>query len=204
MRKITIFLNFAVLFILISGNFACTGALDALNNLQRLKFKLGSVQNFRIANVNISGIENPSSLNIIDAANLIAAFTSGRLPADFTLNLIAKNPNTASGNTNSTATMTTMSWRLLIDNTETVNGNISRPITIPGAGQETTIPMDISVDLVQFFRTIGYDAILNLAFGIGGRNGSARNLQLRIKPEISTFLGPMSIGEITVVDTEWR
>jgi len=134
----------------------------------------------------------------------VSAFASGRFPADFTLNLIARNPNKGSGSNSGTATMTTMSWRLLIDNTETVNGNISQPITIPGAGQETTIPMNISVDLVQFFRTVGYDVLLSKAFGIGGRNGSSHNLQLRISPEISTFIGPMRLGEITVVNTEWR
>gem|GEM_PF-6341963 len=70
-KKTTNFLLLSLIAVLSVYNISCTGALDALNNLQSLKFKLGSVQNFSIAGVNISNIENPSNLNIIDAANLV-------------------------------------------------------------------------------------------------------------------------------------
>jgi hypothetical protein len=206
MRKISNLSFLTVVFCVFTfSGFGCSAALNALENLQRLKFKLGGVSNFQLANVPISHLSSPSNLSVTDALNLGVAFANGSLPASFTLNVLAKNPNDGTGGTKqATATMTSMRWRLLIDGTETVAGAIQQPITIPGVGQETIIPVGVSVDLVQFFRAIGYERILGLAFGIGGNSGNSGNLQLKITPEISTFLGPMSLGEITAVNYEFR
>lgn len=206
MRKIIHLSFLAVIFTVFTfSGFGCTSALNAIQNLQRLKFKLGNVNNFQLAGVPISSLSSPSNLSILDAASLATAFANGRLPASFTLNVLARNPNDGTGGTKqTTATMTSMSWRLLIDGTETVSGAIDRPVDIPGVGQETTIPVSVNLDLIQFFRTIGYDRILGLAFGIGGNGGNSTNLQLKVTPEISTFLGPMSLGEITAVNYEFR
>jgi hypothetical protein len=206
MRKIVRLSLLAVVFTAFTlSSFGCSSAWNAIQNLQRLKFKLGSVNNFRLAGVPISNLSSPSNLSIADALSLGTAFANGQLPASFTLDVLAKNPNDGTGGTKqATATMTSMRWRLLIDGTETVSGGIERPIDIPGVGQETTIPVGVNVDLVQFFRTIGYDRILGLAFGIGGNGGNSTNLQLKVTPEISTFLGPMSLGEITAVNYEFR
>src|ERR1041384_6612073 len=74
-------------------NFGCT-AVDTLTNLKRLQFKLGSVNNFNAAGVNISSFSSFSQIGILDIANLTANISQGRLPVGFTLNLLAKNPNT--------------------------------------------------------------------------------------------------------------
>lgn len=206
MQKIKNLSLLAVVFCVFTfSGFGCSAALNALENLQRLKFKLGEVHNFQLAGVQISHITSPSYLSVFEAASLATAFAQGRLPASFTLDVLAKNPNDGTGGTKqATATMTSMRWRLLIDGTETVAGAIEQPVTIPGVGQETIIPVGVSVDLVQFFNAIGYERILNLAFGIGGSTGNAGKLQLKITPEVSTFLGPIVMPEITAVTYEFR
>ena len=178
-------------------NFGCT-AVDTLTNLRRLQFKLGSVNNFNAAGVNLANIASLSQINLLDIANLTSNITSGRLPVGFTLNLLAKNPNTAGGSANSSALLSKMEWNLYIDDTPTINGVLTN-ITVPGVGQETVIPMNISLDLIQFIGNKGLENMINLALAIGGRNGSSSRLSLRASPTVNIFGIPVTSPEITIV-----
>lgn len=178
-------------------NFGCT-AVDTLTNLKRLQFKLGSVNNFNAAGVNIANLTSFSQIGILDIANLTANIAQGRLPVGFTLNLLAKNPNTAGGSANSSSLLSKMEWNLYIDDTPTVNGVMTN-ITVPGVGQETTIPMAISLDLLQYIRGQGLESLMNLALAIGGRNGSSSRLSLRARPTMEIFGIPITSPEITIV-----
>lgn len=201
--KLIIFLLFISFSFIQSG---CAGAYDAFVNLQRLQFKLGSVNNFTLAGIRLGSIRSINDFSVIDAANLVAAFTSGRFPASFTLNVLAKNPNDGTGGTkNTSAVLKSLAWRLFLDNKETINGNIPNSIEIPGVGQETTIPIAMSLDLYQFFRDQGYNNIVNLALALGGVSGSSSRITLKATPTVDTFLGPIKYpGEITIVDREFR
>jgi hypothetical protein len=186
--------------------FSCSGISDAFKNVQRLQFKLGNVTNMNIAGVSIANKKSISDMGLLDAANLLGAFTGGHLNTTFTLNLLAKNPNDGTGGTpNTSAIIKGLAWRLYIDDSELINGNISNGIEIPGVGKETTIPIDMSFDLLSFFSGQNYDHLMNLAMAIGGKNGSTARVKLAVKPTVDTFLGPITYpGEITVVDKEFR
>lgn len=191
-------------FIAISLLSSCS-VYHALTNVQRLQFKLGSVSGFNIAGVNISNIASLKDISALDIIKLTNAFASGKFPSSFTLNLIAKNPNDGTGGTNqTTAIIKNLDWRLLIDNNETINGAIQN-VEVPGIGQETIIPVLISLDLLQFFSNKSYDDLINLAFAIGGKNGSSARLTLKVKPTVETILGSITYpGEISVIDKEFR
>lgn len=182
-------------------NFGCT-AVDTLTNLKRLQFKLGSVNNFNAAGVNIANVSSFSQIGILDIANLTANVTQGRLPVGFTLNLIAKNPNTAGGSANSSSLLKRMEWNLYIDDTPTINGALN-DIIVPGTGQESVIPMAMSLDLMQFIRGQGLEHLVNLALAIGGRNGSSSRLSLRAKPTVEIFGIPVTSPEITIVSHQF-
>jgi hypothetical protein len=186
--------------------FGCTGAYNALVNLQRLQFKLGAVNNFNLAGIRIGNIRSISDFSLVDGAKLLSAFTSGKFPASFTLNVLAKNPNDGTGGTKKTsAVLKSLAWRLFLDDKETINGNVSRNIEIPGVGQATTIPVDISLDLYKFFKDDGYNSVVNLALALGGVSGSSARIKLKATPTVDTFLGPITYpGEITIVDKEFR
>lgn len=186
--------------------FGCSGAYDALVNVQRLQFKLGSVNNFTLAGVKIGGARTISDFSVIDAAKLVAAFSSSKFPASFTLNVLAKNPNDGTGGTkNTSAVLKSLAWRMFLDDKETISGNISNSIEIPGVGQETTIPIVMSLDLYKFFKDQGYDSIVNLALALGGVSGSSARIKLKATPTVDTFLGPITYpGELTIVDKEFR
>lgn len=175
-----------------------------LTNVQRLQFKLGSVNNFNLAGVNFSNIASINDISALDIIKLTNAFSSGKFPTSFTLNLLAKNPNDGTGGTTqTTAIIKNLDWRLLIDNNETINGAVQN-VEVPGVGQETVIPIQISLDLLQFLNK-SYDDLIKLALAIGGKNGSAARLTLKVKPTVDTFLGPITYpGEISVIDKEFR
>lgn len=186
--------------------FSCSGVKETIENAERLKFKLGSVDGFNVGGVNLNKVSSVKDLNLLDGAALLAAFSSGKFPAKFTVNLIAKNPDTYPGGTKESSSLIKgLDWRLLIDNKEIITGNIDKTIEIPGVGKSTTIPIPVSVDLFQIFGNGGYENIMNLALAIGGKSGNSSRLTLKIKPTIDTFLGGITYpGEIDVIDKEFR
>jgi hypothetical protein len=196
---------FAVLISFGFLNLGCSGVMDAITNIQRLQFKLDKVTGMKVAGVNVNNISSISNLSVLDAASLLANFTQGRLPVEFTLNVLAKNPNDGTGGTKqNSAVIKNMAWRLFIDNSETINGNVGN-VNVPGVGSTTNIPIGMSFDLLSFFKNQGYENLLNLALALGGRNGSSSRITLKVKPTVETILGPITYpGEFDVIDREFR
>jgi len=178
----------------------------ALANLQRLKFKLSGVRDFRLLGIDIGGKARLGDFSALDAVKLVQSYTSRKLPVDFVVDVLAVNPNDGTGGTRqTTSTLTGLECRLLIDGQPTVVGNIDRPIEIPGMGQESVIPIRLSLDLFEFFAGRQYEDILNLALAIGGRNRTAARLALDAQPTVSTPVGPITYpGRITIISTEFR
>jgi hypothetical protein len=175
---------------------------DTMSSLQRLQFKLNNVSGFRLAGIDVQNKKSVSDFSITDGFNLANAVNKKKLQADFTVNVDAKNPNDGTGKTKSTvATLTSLDWRLYIDDVQTIAGNINKSIEIPGTGQTTTIPLGMSLDLYQFFGNKGYDGLINLALALGGVQGSAARLKLDAQPTVTTPFGAIQYpGRITIVD----
>ncbi len=205
MKKIYKVSLFTVLISLSVLNIGCTGVMDAITNMQRLQFKLDKVTGMKLAGVPLSNIGSISNISLLDAANLLANFTQGKLPVEFTLNVLARNPNDGTGGTkNTAAVIKNLGWRLFIDSRETINGNVGN-ISVPGIGQATNIPIGMSFDLIRFFNDAGYDNLLNLALALGGKNGSSSRVTLKVQPTVETVFGPITYpGEFDVIDKEFR
>ena len=209
-KLILISAAFALGLLIFSGCSALKQIASSIENAQRLKFKLGAVNNFRLAGINISNKSSIKDVSVSDAFKLTNAFATKKFPADFILNVDAMNPNSntansGSTNTNSTAKLTGFEWRLLIDDIPTIYGNIAEPVTIPGNGQTVAIPLSVSLDLYEFFGSQGYDRIANLAMAIGGVNGSSSRIKLDAKPTVTIGTFPITYpGRITIVNTEFR
>jgi len=184
---------------------SCSGVYDAITNIQRLQFKLDRVTGLSAAGVGFSNASKLTDFSLLDAAKLLSSFNNNKLPIEFTLNVLAKNPNDGTGGTKqSSAVLKNLAWRLFIDSKETVNGNIGG-ITVPGVGQATNIPILMSLDLFKFFSDQGYDGIINLALALGGRNGSSARITLKATPTVETVFGPITYpGEIEIIDREFR
>ena len=178
---------------------------QTISNIGRLKFKLSNVGNFSLSGIAVSNKSKLSDFNALDLLKLSSSFAQGNFPVSFILNVEALNPNDGTGGYPSTnATLKSFAWRLLLDNRETISGNIAQPVTVPGTGQAAIIPLQINMDLLSFFKDRGYESLINLALNLGGNSGSASQITLYAKPVISTMLGDLSYpSELKIVDFEF-
>jgi hypothetical protein len=193
-------------FLALSSCSALSDMASALANLQRLKFKIGSVTGFRLMGLDISGKAKLSDFGAADILKVAQSYKARKLPVEFVVDILAVNPNDGTGGTRKTvSTLTGLECRLLIDDKPTVTGNIDRPVEIPGTGQESIIPLRLSLDLLEFFGDKRYEDLVALALAIGGRNGSATRLSLDAQPTVSTPFGPItSPGRLTIISAEFR
>jgi hypothetical protein len=177
-----------------------------LANLQRLKFKIAGVRDFRLVGIDIGGKAKLADFNAADVLKLGQAYTAKKLPAELVVDVLAVNPNDGSGGTTKTAsTLTGLECRLLIDGSPTVAGNIDGPVEIPGTGQESVVPIRLTIDLLEFFRTKTLTDLLNLTLALGGRSGSPARIALDAQPTVSTPLGPITYpGRLTIVSAEFH
>jgi len=182
------------------GIYSCS-LYQAARNLQRLKFKISGIEDFRLMGVSLTGKTKLSDLSWSDAVKLKDLVSLKSFPVQFVLNLDAYNPN--DGKTNpikSDATITSMDWRLVIDDVPTISGYINTPISIPATGQSITIPMTMELDLYKFFSDRSYDKLIDLALALGGLNSDLTRVKLDIKPSVKTILGSITYPSwITVI-----
>ncbi len=195
----------AFMLLTISGCAALQEVQNALVNLKRLQFKLDGVVPGTLAGVDLAKVNDPLRFNVIDGLKLTQAFANKSLPLKFTLKVAAKNPNDgAGGSPQSTATLSALAWTLKIDSQETISGDINSPIVIPGTGEAATIPLQMSLDLYQFFHERGYKDVLNLALALAGQNGSTARLTLVATPTVTVAGVPLKYpGQINIVDKEF-
>ena len=193
-----------LLFSLVLSGVSCS-VYQTIVNLSRLQFKLGDVNGFTLNGVNLTGKSRLQDFNAVDLLKISQAVANGALPVSFVLNVQAKNPNDGSGGyANTNATIDNFPWRLLINDKETISGGLRNPVTVPGTGEITMIPLQINLDLVKFFRNKGYEDLINLALAIGGNKGSSSNLTLYAQPTVSTSLGPIKYpDELRIVSMQF-
>ena len=200
---------FGLVIAVLIGTTAVTASLNscatisALANLSRVQFKLNDVGSVRLAGIDIANKHAISDFSIMDGINLTQAFATGRFPLTFTLNVAAKNAN-APNNAYNQIQVTDFPWHLLLDGKETISGNIGSPIGVPNGGTTEIIPLQVTVDLKQFFANNSYNDMLNLALALSGQGGSS-HVQLKATPTMATPLGSLRYpGELTIVNTEFR
>jgi hypothetical protein len=184
---------------------SCPTGFNALLNLQRLQFKLENVSNFRLAGISTGNKSKISDFSMSDALSLTRSVATNKLPAEFTINIAAINPNDGKGIApQRTATLSSLDFQLLIDDMPTIKGDISKPLDIPGTGETTMIPVTVSLDLYEFFGNKGYDGLINLALALGGAKGSTSHIKLDARPSVSTIIGNITYpGRITIVDKQF-
>ncbi|MDY0102562.1 MAG: hypothetical protein RBS07_06450 [Lentimicrobium sp.] len=147
-------------------------------NLTKCEFRLKSVDQMRLAGVNIQQVDQLSDLNFIDAAKITAAATSGNLPLNFTLNVEAKNPNSAAAGLNR------LEWILLIDDIQMVSGVNEQNVQIAANGGTSVIPLTIGVNLKEALKGKSADAIANFGLNLAGAGNKPTRITLKAKPSI--------------------
>ncbi|MEL6444775.1 MAG: hypothetical protein AAFY55_02450 [Bacteroidota bacterium] len=175
---------------------SCT-ALEQLTALQRVDFALNSTTGTEIGGVPLTSLQNYSDLNAVQLLQLGSAITRGELPLEFTLMVDATNPE---GNATS-ARLVNFDWTLFLDDAETVSGSYNNETLLP-IGQTVGIPLDIRLDLVQFFGSNLPD-LVEVALAVADLGGSSKEVRLQATPSINTALGPIRYpGAITVLKAD--
>ena len=185
---------------------AC-GVYKSLMNLSKLKFKLGSVENFKVGNITIDNKTKMSDFNTMDIVRLTSDVVAGKFPVTFTLNVLAKNPNSKSEADSdiSNITLESFPWKLLINDKETISGNISKPVKVPAVEDATIIPLEMKLDLLTFFKDEGLNDLINLALQLGGEKGSPSNVKIIAEPVLGTSLGNLNYPTpLTIIDKSFN
>lgn len=202
MKKYLVFLLFIISLSL--GINSCS-LYQAAQNIQKLKFKISDINDFRLMGVSLTGKTKLTDLSWSDALKLKDLLTLKSFPVQFILDLDAYNPNDGKSTPiKSDATITAMDWRLVIDEVPTIKGSITTPIAIPASGQSITIPLAMELDLYKFFSDRGYDKLVDLALALGGMNSDLTRVKLDVKPSVKTMLGTVTYPSwITVINKSY-
>lgn len=162
--------------------------------LRSVDFQLDRVAEMRLAGVDLTRVRSRSDLSFSDAAHVAAALATRELPLSFRVYLLAENPR----NNSVTARLVRLQWTLFLENRETVSGQIAHEYELL-PGQPTSVPLDISLDLLDFYEQSGRD-LVDLALNLSGAGGAPKQVAIRAVPTINTPLGAISYPRpITIV-----
>ncbi|MCL4550718.1 MAG: hypothetical protein M1495_19365 [Bacteroidetes bacterium] len=180
--------------------------LQTVQNVSRLKYRIDSATDYRVAGIFLADKKNIKDFSSIEMLKLTAGIVKGTLPLTFLLNIEAKNPNDGSGGYPRTdLTLTSFPWRLFLNDKETVKGNINEPVFVPGKGESVLIPIKIEFDIAKSFKDKSIDDILMLLLQIGGVKNSTSNLKLLARPVVGTPFGNLAYpDEITIIDKSFN
>lgn len=201
-RKLVIYAAVIAVFLTQSS---CS-VLRTFENIGRLKFRLGSVDEFFLNGIKLTAKSKLGDFSASELLKLTTSVANKRLPVSFVLGVEALNPNSGSGGGERTdLTLKSFPWKLYIDDKETVSGNIASPVFVPGKGESTVFPLTVALDLYSIFGNGNYEKLINLALQTGGLNRSASHLKLVAKPTVSSSIGDITYPrEITIVDKQFN
>ena len=174
---------------------ALTGcqALREISQLRNVDFRIDRVADARLADIELSRIQNPDDLGLTDLARLGRAVNRGELPFSFSVVIEGTNPEDNPVN----ARMTELDWTLFLNDRQTIAGSFGEE-TVFRPGEPTPIRFPIELNLVEFFDDGARD-LVNLALSVAGE-GDPSNIRFQAQPTIQTSMGPIRYPDpITIV-----
>lgn len=201
-RRLVLYLLAFVMFFSASS---CS-VIQTFQNIARLKFKLDSVNGFLLNGISVANKTRLQDFSATDLLSLTSAVASKKLPLSFVLNVDAVNPNDGKGGSPQTdVQLTKFPWKLFIDDKETITGDITSPISVPGIGQDVKFPLKIELDLFKFFNDKDYQGLVNLALKLSGQQSNPVSIKLVARPSVSSPIGNITYpGDLTIVSQEYR
>lgn len=195
-----------ILVVALLSIFSGCSVIQTFSNVARLKYKIHSAKDYQLAGIELGNKKSLKDFNSLEILKLSAGLVRGNLPLTFLINIEANNPNDGSGGyPRSDLNITSFPWRLYLNDKETVKGNITNPVFVPGKGETVIIPIQIEFDVAKSFKEKSLDDILALLLQVGGVKGSTSNLKLIAKPVLGTPFGKIEYpDEITIVDKSFN
>jgi hypothetical protein len=200
MRKV--FLIFVLSAIIITG----CAVLNTFQNIARLKYRIQSTENYRVNGVQVDNKRSIKDFSPVEMLKLTSGIVRGSLPATFTINVEAVNPNDGKGgNPRTDLSIVKFPWRLFLNDKEIVDGNISSPVYVPGKGESVIIPIQVQTDIIKLVKEKSVEDIIALLQKLGGIHGTTSNIKLLVKPSLGTPIGNIEYpDEITIADKSFN
>ncbi len=174
-------------------------------NLSKLKFKLGAVNNFKVGNMLITDKTKLTDFAATDILKLTSQVVSGNFPVSFTVNVLVQNPNKSSANSIADISLKSFPWTLYINDKKTISGNISNPVAVPAVENTTVIPLEMKLDMLEFFQGEGLNNLINLALNLGGAKGNTSNVKIIAEPVLGTQIGDLTYpSPLTIIDKSFN
>lgn len=170
---------FALIFLLITLH-SCDVLKQAseMTRLSKCEFRLDKISNINLAGINVQNMKNYEDLNFLEIAKLTTAVASNNLPLSFVVDVEGKNPN--SGN----AAMNRFEWIMFVDDVEMTRGVINDRVELPANGGIATLPLSISVNLMELLSGESGDALMNFGFNLAGAGNEPTRILVKAKPTI--------------------
>ncbi len=175
-----------VLAALLLGTLSGCQTLREITALSDVDFALDRVSDLTLAGVDLGSVRSYDDLSVVDVGRITAALIAGDMPLRFDLHVAATNP----ADNSVSARLVQMDWTLLLQDRETVSGNLAREFVLP-PGEPQDVVIGVSLDLVDFVEGSAVD-LVELALAIAGdARGQPKEIALRARPTVQTSLGPI-------------
>lgn len=191
------FIWISALLMLIVEGCSVLKQIQETKNFARCEFRLSTVENTRLAGINVQRIKSTRDLAIADLAKFTVALAQPQLPLNLTLNVEVKNPNPEN------ASLNRLEWRMFIDDIELLDGIVAEKVSVAGNGGVSTLPLQISVDLKKALSGRSAEAIGNFALNLAGEGNKPTRFMLRIKPTIDVLGFQVEYPDYFDVKTEF-
>jgi len=166
-------------------------------DLSKVKFSLDRVSAVRVAGIDLMKIESLDELNMFQVGRATMALSQNNLPLDLTLHLKSENPLA----NQVAARLLRMDWTLVLDGRDTISGTLEKHVQI-AAGEAQDIPLNLSLNMLEFFDERSAMDMLDLALAFAAEDGAMpQGVALRIRPTIDTIFGPITYGKALLIES---
>jgi len=179
------------------------------------EFRIENTEDFVVAGIQLDSLESLTPLQI---AEVVAQWSQGNCPVDFTLNVGIFNTNNGSGSsTVIPVSLTSFIWDLYLDGdsgvpfdtTWVASGALNEPFEVPGSGETVILPLELSFDAFVLLEELGPLEFIDLALAIGGLDSGIRDpahlgrILVIAEPTLSTPFGPFTYPGSLNINLDW-
>ncbi|MGQ9819178.1 MAG: hypothetical protein ACUVQ1_04550 [Candidatus Kapaibacteriales bacterium] len=188
--------------------FSCLQIKDVthkLSNFSNIQFKIENISKFQLLDIPISTKQSLTDFSPAEVLKISSIFSQKKLPVSFVLNIAVKNPNNGfDGKNLIPVTLKQLRWKLFIDGVETISGTLNKEYSLPTDNTLGLIPLEISIDLLQFFENRGYNSLMNLILTLGGTKSDPSIILLEAEPLLSTPFGTIRAPIVRITNSTFN
>jgi LEA14-like dessication related protein len=186
-------------FLMISVFTSCDVARQArkAQNLSNCDFRIVSVENVNLSGIDFQHVKSISDISFMDAAIILAGFTSPTFPLSLQLTIEGRNPNQEE------AGLERIEWVLFVDDFHMTSGILDKPFVIPARGA-SMIPVQVAIDLKQVLSGKSAEAVMKFCMNLAGMGKEPTRFKIKLKPTIMVAGSALKYPGFITVNTTYQ